>query len=86
MRTTDFTDKDHIPNIRIVTINATSVKNKDQIILQELVNNDINAVLIMETWTKDIQKDMAWLNQLELYQCPYEISTDLGREWVEVLH
>ena len=61
--TTDFGDKDHIPNIRIATINARSVKTKDQIILQELTNNDINAVLITETWTKDTQEDLTWLNK-----------------------
>ena len=62
-------------NIRIATINARSVKNKDQIILEELTNNDINALLITETWTKDTQEDLAWLNQSILHQGPYEIST-----------
>ena len=74
-RTTDFGNKDHMPNIRIATINARSVKNKDQIILQEFTSNDINAAVITETWTKYTQEDLAWLNQSELCQDPYEIST-----------
>ena len=57
-----------MPDIRIATINARSVKNKDQIIVQELTNNDINAALITETWTKDTQEDLAWPNQSELCQ------------------
>ena len=61
IRTTDFGDKDHAPNVKIATLNGRSVKNKVQIILKELTNNDINAVLITETWTKDTQEDLAWL-------------------------
>ena len=64
IRTTDFGDKDYMPNLRIATINARSVKYKDQIIVQELTNNDINAALITETWTKDTQQDLTWANQL----------------------
>ena len=58
-RITDFSDKDYMPNIRIATLNARSVKNKDQIILQELNNNNINVVLITEMWTKDRHEDLA---------------------------
>ena len=42
-----------MPNIRITTLNARSVKNKDQMIVQAHTNNDINVALITETWTKD---------------------------------
>ena len=77
-----------MPNIRIATLNARSVKNKDQIIVQELTNNDINAALITETWTKDTQEDLAWLNQSELCQGHYDISTynRPGEKEVVVLH
>ena len=63
IRITDFSDKDHTPNIRIATLNARSVKNRDQIIFQEFNNNNIYVALITETWTKDMQEDLAWLNQ-----------------------
>ena len=88
IRTTDFGDKDHILNIRMVTINARSIKHKDKIIHQDLTNNDINAALIKETWTKDTQENLTWLNQSELCQGPYEISTHniLGEKGVVVLH
>ena len=44
-------------------------------IVQELTNNAINAALITEMWTKDTQEDLAWLNQSELCQGHYGIST-----------
>ena len=53
IRTVDFGDKDPMPNIRIATLNARSVRNKDHIIAQELTNNNIDVALITETWTKD---------------------------------
>ena len=64
-----------MPNIRIATLNVRSVKNKDQMMVQELTNNDTDATLITETWTKDTQEDLAWLHQSELCQGHYEIST-----------
>ena len=75
IRTVDFSDKDPRPNIRTATANASSVRNKDQIIVQELPNNDIEVTLITETWKIDTQEDQAWLNQSELCQGHYEIST-----------
>ena len=75
IRTVNFGDKDLKSNIRIATVNARSVRNKDQMIVQELTNNDIYIALITETWTKDTQEDLAWLNQSELCQGHYEIST-----------
>ena len=70
IRTINFGDRDLKPNIRIARLNARSVKNKnkDQMIVQELTNNDINITLITETWIKDTQEDLAWLNQSELHQ------------------
>ena len=75
IRTVNFCDKDLKPNIRIATVKARSVRNKDQMIVQEHTNNNVNVTLITETWTKDTQEDLAWLNQSELCQGHYEIST-----------
>ena len=77
-----------MPNIRIATLNARPVKNKDQMIVQELTNSDIHEAHITETWTKDTQKDLAWLNQSELCQGQYEISMHNrpGDKRVVVLH
>ena len=51
-----------------------SKKISIKIILQELNNNNIDVAVIIETWIKDTQEDLAWLNQSELHQGPYEIS------------
>ena len=87
-RTTNLTNKDPMSNIRIVTLNVRSVKNKDQMIVQELAENNIDMALITETWTKDTQEDQAWLNQSELFQGQYEIPMHNrpGEKGVAVLH
>ena len=56
--------------------------------VQELTNNDIYVSLITETWTKDTQEDLAWLNQSELCQGHYGISTHNrpGEKGVVTLH
>ena len=88
IRAINFSDKDLKPNIRIATLHARSVRNKDQMIVQELTDNDVDVTLITETWTKDTQEDLAWLNQSELCQGHYEISTHSrpGGKGVVVLH
>ena len=49
IRAVNFSDKDPKPNIRIATATARSVRNKDQIIVQVLTNNDIGVTLITDT-------------------------------------
>ena len=51
-------------------LNARSVKNKDQLLFQELSNNSIDKVLIIETWLKT-QVNEAWINQSALQQNSY---------------
>ena len=88
IKITDFGRKDHMSNIRTATLNVSSVKNKYQMMLQELNNNNIDVALITEIWIKDTQEDLAWLKQSELCQGSYEISTH--NRWVKggvvVLH
>ena len=54
------------PYLKIATLNARSVKNKDQLLFQELADNDIDIAQITETWLKDSQEDEAWVNQSAL--------------------
>ena len=61
-----------IPYLATATLNARSVKNKDQLLFQELADNDIDIGLITETWLKDTQGDEAWVNQLALQQNSYK--------------
>ena len=59
------------PYLKIATLNARSVKNKDQLLFQELTDNNIDIGLITETWLKDTQEDEAWVNQSALQQNSY---------------
>ena len=58
--------------IKFVTLNAQSIKNKDQLIVDYLLNEHINVTLITETWIKDAN-DM-WLQGCELNKNSYNIS------------
>ena len=58
--------------LKIATLNARSVKNKDQLLFQELTDNNIDIGLITETCLKDTQEDEAWVNQSALQQNSYK--------------
>ena len=60
-------------NMRIATLNAWPVKNKDHLIVQQLLETDGDIAVITETWLKDTDIDEAWLNQSELRQSNYDI-------------
>ena len=46
-------------NMRIATLNARSVKNKDHLIVQQLLETDADVAVITETWLKDTDIDEA---------------------------
>ena len=52
-------------NMRIATITARLVKNKDHLIVQQLLETDTDIAVITETWLKDTDVDEALLNQSE---------------------
>ena len=60
---------------KIAMINAQSVRNKDTLLTQEFVTNNIDVTLITETWLNDTPQDTAWLHQSNLLQPGYVIST-----------
>ena len=61
--------------IRIATLNARSVKNKDQAITEELNNKNVNIAVLTETWLKDNTEDQAWLNKSDFKQGNYDTLT-----------
>ena len=65
---------------KIGTINVQSIKNKDTFPAQEIKTNNLDLILIMETWINDTQEDMAWLHQSDLIQSGYTISTQLAKQ------
>ena len=46
-------------NMRIATLNARSVKNKDHLSVQQLPETDKDIAVITETWLKDTDVDKA---------------------------
>ena len=55
-----------------MALNAQSIKNKDQLIVDSLVNEHIDVAIITETWLKDA--DDIWLQACELNKNSYKIS------------
>ena len=53
-------------NIRITTLNAQSVKNKDQLIADYILNTKANYTVITETWLRDT--DDIWIEGSDLNQ------------------
>ena len=72
VRTIGFGGKVTTPYFTIAILNARSVKNKDELLFQELTDNNIDIGLITETWLKDMQEDEAWVNQSALQQNSYK--------------
>ena len=58
-------------SIKIVTGNIQSLKNKEQTLLHELTELDIDVILVTETWlTKD---DIVWLDSCAFNKDTYGI-------------
>ena len=66
IRITESNGLEVVNNIRLATLNARLVKNKDLIISQELNNHKIDIAVITEIWLKETPEDEAWTNQSEL--------------------
>ena len=58
--------------IKFVTLNAQSIKNKGQLIVDYLLNEHIDVAIITETWLKDA--DDIWLQGCELNKKGYKTS------------
>ena len=59
-------------HIKFATLNAQSIKNKDQLIADYLLNEHIDVAIVTETWLKDA--DDIWLQGCELNKNGYKIS------------
>ena len=59
----------------IGTINAQSIQNKDTFLAQEIKTNNLKPNTHHRNMVKDTPEDTAWLNQSNLIQLGYAIST-----------
>ena len=64
--------------IKFVTLNAQSIKNKDQLIVDYLLNEHIDVAIISETWLKDAND--IWLQGCELNKNSYKITSTIGKQ------
>ena len=61
-------------HLNIVLINSQSIKNKDELIAEYLISNNIDACVLMETWLTNSDNDKIWLECSEIRQNGYKIS------------
>ena len=54
--------------IRLATLNAQPVKNKEEMIVDEFIKAKIDIGLLTETLLKDTPEDQAWVDQSDLTQ------------------
>ena len=52
--------------IKLATLNARSVKNKDKMLVNEFNKTKIDIGLLTEIWLRDTPEDQAWINQSDL--------------------
>ena len=59
--------------IRLATLNARSVRNKDEMIVNKFIKAKIDIGLLTKTWLKDTPEDQAWVNQSDLTQPHFKL-------------
>ena len=60
------TKKNNSNNIRIATTNARSVKNNQLQIAETVELQNIDFIMLTETWLKNLDEDKAWINTSDL--------------------
>ena len=48
--------------LNIVLINSQSIRNKDELIVEYLVSNNIDTCMLTETWLTNSDNDQIWPN------------------------
>ena len=65
--------KQHRTNFKLMLLNAQSIRNKDTMICDYIMDNKIDVTLIMETWITD--QDQIWLDCCDFKQHGLNIDT-----------
>ena len=65
-------------NIRLGTLNARSIKSKEEFIMENFNECKLNALLITETWPQNAVEDDTWFKQVNFAKMAkkYLTSTD----------
>ena len=67
--------KIHATHVQVGTVEACLLKNKDQIMFQELIRNNLDILIITETWLNDSDEDRVWSKFADFNEEPYKLFT-----------
>ena len=70
-------NSDEIVQTMISTVNARSLKHKENLISVEMLNNNTEIVVITETWLKNTEEAHAWTLSSELNNYSHQILTKI---------
>ena len=73
--TTDENNDEIVKNIWLSTGNARSIKNKENLISNELTKRKIDILIATKTWLQDTKEDETWTAACELASPPCQIFT-----------
>ena len=62
-----------LSTIRLATLNARLVKNRDDMIVDKFIKVKTDIGILTETWLKDTTEDQAWVNQSDLTQSNFKL-------------
>ena len=62
-------------NLNIATVNVRSLKNCEQLVLNEIIKGNIDVLVITETWLSDTQDDAHWIQASDLNKEPLTCQT-----------
>ena len=65
--------QNHSNNIRLVTVNTRSIRNKAQLVLENSRLENLDFLVITETWLTNTDEDQQWLKTRQLDNSEYRI-------------
>ena len=82
---------EHIKNIRLGTLNAISIKSKEELIMENFNEYQLDALLITVTWLQNTDEDDTWLQASKFCKDDHEILNinrhdKRGRHSITILH
>ena len=74
--TTDKNFDEIFKNIRISTVNARSIKSKENLISNELTNRRIDTLITTESWLQDNKQEKTWASSSKLGSPAFQMFTE----------
>ena len=68
-------DHTKLDNLRFATVNARSLKSKENLISEAMENYKLDALKITEKWLQDNEEDDQWTKSSKLNTNGYQIQT-----------